>query len=133
MNAYFLVSLAGLSLTVYGVIVPTEIRDYFGDKATNIQTLTVRMGMSRAALMGIVLLGAGAALTAIALFLEWVRNQLSVLGVFVLAIPVVVLFVLSKFWKLYRLTREFDDANSQARLALEGKNHRFVVPKIQSE
>jgi len=120
-NAYFLVSLAGLSLTVYGVIVPTEIRDYFGDKAMDIQTLTVRMGLSRAALMGIVLLGAGAALTAIALFLEWVRNQLSVLGVFVLAIPVVVLFVLSKFWKLYSLTREFDDANSQDRLALEGK------------
>ena len=120
-NAYFLVSLAGLSLTVYGVIVPTEIRDYFGDKAMDTQTLTVRMGLSRAAMMGIVLLGAGAALTAIALFLEWVRNQLSVLGVFVLAIPVVVLFVLSKFWKLYRLTREFDDANSQDRLALEGK------------
>ena len=120
-NAYFLVSLAGLSLTVYGVIVPTEIRDYFGDKAMDIQTLTVRMGLSRAALMGIVLLGAGAALTAIALFLEWVRNQLSIIGVFVLAIPVVVLFVLSKFWKLYSLTREFDDANSQDRLALEGK------------
>ena len=120
-NAYFLLSLAGLSLTVYGVIVPTEIRDYFGDKAMNIQTLTVRIGLSRASLMGIVLLGVGAALTSIALFLEWVSNQLSVLGVFVLAIPVVVLFVLSKFWKLYGLTREFDDANSQDRLALEKK------------
>ena len=120
-NAYFLVSLVGLSLTVYGVIVPTEIRDYFGDKAMNIQTLTVRIGLSRASLMGIVLLGVGAALTSIALFLEWVSNQLSVLGVFVLAIPVVVLFVLSKFWKLYGLTREFDDANGQDRLALEGK------------
>ncbi len=71
-NTYFLMSLAGLSLTVYGVIVPTEIRDYFGDKAMDIQTLTVRMGLSRAALMGIVLLSAGAALTATALFLEWV-------------------------------------------------------------
>ena len=120
-NAYFLVSLVGLSLTVYGVIVPTEIRDYFGDKAMNIQTLTVRIGLSRASLMGIVLLGAGAALTAIALLLEWVRNQLSVLGIFVLAIPVVVLFVLSNFWKLYRLTREFDDANGPDRLVLERK------------
>ncbi|MDD1776227.1 MAG: prenyltransferase [Candidatus Methanomethylicus sp.] len=120
-NAYFLVSLAGLSLTVYGVIVPTEIRDYFGDKAMGIQTLTVRLGLSRAAAMGIALLGAGAALSATALFLEWVRNQLSVLGVLVLAIPIVVLFVLSKFWKLYCLTRDFDGENTQDRLALEGK------------
>jgi len=120
-NAYFLMSLLGLSLTVYGVIVPTEIRDYFGDKAMGIQTLTVRIGLSRAALMGIILLGAGSALTAIALFLELVRNQLLVLGVFVLSIPVVVLFVLSKFWQLYRLTREFDDVNAQDHLAVEEK------------
>ncbi|MDH5268269.1 MAG: UbiA family prenyltransferase, partial [Candidatus Bathyarchaeota archaeon] len=33
MNPFFLLSLTGLALTVYGVIIPTEIRDYFGDKA----------------------------------------------------------------------------------------------------
>jgi len=120
-NTYFLISLIGLSLTVYGVIVPTEIRDYFGDKAMNIQTLTVRLGLSRAALMGIVLLSAGAACTGTSLLLEWSRSQLSVLGVFVLAIPIVVVFVLSKFWKLYCLTREFENADIQDRLALEGK------------
>lgn len=120
-NAYFLMSLVGLSLTVYGVIVPTEIRDYFGDKAMNIQTLTVRLGLSRSAVMGIVVLSAGAALTGTALFLEWSRNQLSVLGAFVLAIPIVVVFVLSKFWKLYCLTREYENANSQDRPAQETK------------
>ena len=120
-NAYFLISLAGLSLSVYGVIVPTEIRDYFGDKAMNIQTLTVRLGLSRAALMGIVVLSTGAALTGTALLLEWYRNQLLVLGIFVLAIPIVVTFVLSKFWKLCGLTREYEGPNSQDRLALEGK------------
>jgi hypothetical protein len=114
-------SLAGLSLTVYGVIVPTEIRDYFGDKAMNIQTLTVRLGIFRAALMGIVVLSIGASLTGTALFLEWSRDQLLVLGVFVLAIPIVVVFVLSKFWKLCCLTRDYENADSQDRLALEGK------------
>ena len=87
----------------------------------NIQTLTVRLGLSRAALMGIVVLGAGAALTGTSLFLEWSRSQLLVLGVFVLAIPIVVAFVLSKFWKLYCLTREYENADIQDRLALEGK------------
>jgi len=120
-NTYFLMSLAGLSLTVYGVIVSTEIRDYFGDKAMNIQTLTVRLGLFKAALMGIVVLSAGAASTGTALFLEWSRHQLLVLGVFVLAIPIVVVFVLSRFWKLYCLTREYENANSQDRLALEAK------------
>lgn len=32
-NLFFLTSLTGLALTVYGVIIPTEIRDHFGDKA----------------------------------------------------------------------------------------------------
>jgi 4-hydroxybenzoate polyprenyltransferase len=120
-NPYFLMSLAGLSLTVYGVIVPTEIRDYFGDKAMNIQTLTVRLGLFRAAFMGIVLLSAGAALTGTSLFLEWSLSQLLVLAVFVLAIPVVVVYVLSKFWKLCCLTKEYENANSQDRLVLEAK------------
>jgi 4-hydroxybenzoate polyprenyltransferase len=119
-NTHFLISLVGLSLTVYGVIVPTEIRDYFGDKAMNIQTLTVRLGLFRAALMGIILLSAGAALTGTSLLLEWSRSQL-VLGIFVLAIPLAVLFVLSKFWKLSCLTREYENADIQDRLALQGK------------
>jgi len=120
-NAYFLMALIGLSLTVYGVIVPTEIRDYFGDRAMGIQTLTVRLGLSRAALMGIFLLSSGATLTGIALVLEWSRHQLLVFGVSVLAIPIVAVFVLSKFHKLHLLTREYEKADSQDSLALEAK------------
>ncbi|HII85447.1 TPA: UbiA family prenyltransferase [Candidatus Bathyarchaeota archaeon] len=119
MNAYFLMALVGLSLTVYGVIVPTEIRDFFGDKAFNIQTLTVRLGLSRAALMGIVVLSAGAALTGAALFLEWYRLQLLPFGILVLAIPLVVVFVLLKLWKIYSLTRSYENAEIQDRSALE--------------
>ncbi len=118
-NAYFLISLLGLSLTVYGVIVPTEIRDFFGDKAMNIQTLTVRLGLSRAALMGIILLSTGAALTAAALILEWFTHQLFAFGVLVLAIPVVAIFVLTKFTRLLSLTREFESANPETRTGLE--------------
>ncbi len=120
-NLYFLMSLIGLSLTVYGVIVPTEVRDYFGDKDMGIQTLTVRLGLHKAAIMGIILLIAGAFLTGFSLFLEWYSNQLALLGVLVLSIPFVAGFVLSKFLKLYRLTKEYEDANDQNRPVLERK------------
>jgi len=103
MNSFFLVSLIGLALIVYGVIVPTEIRDYFGDKAMGIETMTVRLGLPKASFLGIVLLTAGTILTATAFFLEWAYEQHSLLSVFLLAIPVAVIFVLRKFKKLYSL------------------------------
>jgi 4-hydroxybenzoate polyprenyltransferase len=120
-NPYFLLALIGLSLTVYGVIVPTEIRDYFGDKAMGIQTLTVRLGLSKAAVIGIVILSTGATLTGISLLLEWARNQLAVFGVLIISIPLVLVFVLSKFWRLYHLTREYENASNQKRIVLERK------------
>ncbi len=120
-NTFFLVSLGGLALTVYGVIIPTEIRDYFGDKAMNIETLTVRLGLSRATLLGIILLSGGAVLTGTALFLEWSLNQQLCFSVLTLAIPIAVVFVLAKFKKLYFLSKEYETSNDQNRSALEEK------------
>lgn len=120
-NPYFLMSLAGLSLTVYGVIVPTEVRDYFGDKTMGIQTLTVRLGLSKAMFMGTAFLSAGVTLTATSLFLEWSNNQLSIMGVAVLAIPIVTVFILSKFLKLHHLTKEYENTDNQNLLVLEKK------------
>jgi 4-hydroxybenzoate polyprenyltransferase len=107
-NMLFLLALVGLVLTVYGVIIPTEIRDYFGDKAMNIQTFTVRIGLSRSALLGIVLLSVGSLCTGLALLLKWVVNQQLWLSVFLLAIPVSVLFVLGKFRQLYSLSKNHE-------------------------
>jgi len=107
-NPFFLLALVGLALTVYGVIVPTELRDYFGDKAMGIQTMTVRLGLSRSALLGIVLLSVGPLFTGIALLLEWWANQQLWLSVFLLAIPVSVLFVLGKFKKLHSLSKNYE-------------------------
>ena len=107
-NPFFLLALMGLALTVYGVIVPTELRDYFGDKAMGIQTMTVRLGLSKSTLLGIVLLIVGPLFTAIALLLEWWVNQQLWLSVFLIAIPVSVLFVLGKFRKLYSLSKNYE-------------------------
>lgn len=107
-NLFFLLALVGLALTVYGVIIPTELRDYFGDKAMNIQTFTVSLGLSRSALLGIVLLSVGSLFTGTALLLEWSANQQLWLSVFLLGIPLSVLFVLGKFRQLYSLSKNYE-------------------------
>jgi len=124
-NTFFLISLGGLALTIYGVIIPTEIRDYFGDKTMNINTMTVRLGLSKATLLAIILLSAGAGLTGTALFLEWSFNQQLWFSVFILAIPIAVSFVLAKFRKLYSLSEEYETSNDQNRSALEEKIVNF--------
>ena len=117
MNLFFLMSLAGLALTVYGVIIPTEIRDYFGDKAMGIETMTVRLGLVKASLLSIILLIAGAILTGTAFFLEWAYGQHLWLSVFLLAIPVAVIFVLGKFKRLYSLSKELASSKNQSSVA----------------
>ena len=120
-NMFFLISLCGLALTVYGVIIPTEIRDYFGDKAMHINTLTVRLGLSRATLLGIILLSVGAGLTGIALFLEWFFNQQLLFTMFILLIPIAVVFILGKFRRLLSLSKKYETMNNQNRRVLEEK------------
>ena len=120
-STFFLVSLAGLSLTVYAVIVPTEIRDYFGDKAMNIETMTVHIGLSKASLLGIILLSIGAVLTGTALFMEWTYSGKLWLSLFLLAIPVAVLFILGKFKKLYSLSKEYETAKDKTQNVVEEK------------
>ncbi|MCW4031268.1 MAG: UbiA family prenyltransferase [Candidatus Bathyarchaeota archaeon] len=120
-NTFFLISLGGLALTIYGVIIPTEIRDYFGDKAMNIETMTVRLGLSGATSLGIILLSAGAVLTGTALFLEWSFNQQLRSSILIPAIPLAVVFVLTKFRKLYSLSKEYEKSNDQNRSVLEEK------------
>ena len=107
LNPLFLLSLTGLTLTVYGVIIPTEIRDYLGDKAMGIETMTVRLGLVKASLLGIVLLTAGSIFTGVAFLLEWTYRQHLWLNIFLLAMPAAVIFVLVKFKQLYHLSEEY--------------------------
>jgi 4-hydroxybenzoate polyprenyltransferase len=120
-SPFFLISLAGLALTVYGVIIPTEIRDFFGDKAMNIQTMTVRLGLSRATLLGIILVSVGAAFTGTGLLLEWVSKQQIWFSIFLLSIPVAALFVMGKFRQLYFLSKNYETAD---------KSHTILEEKI---
>ena len=137
MNAFFLLSLTGLALTVYGVIIPTEIRDYFGDKAMGIETMTVRLGLVQASLLGIVLLTAGAIFTGTAFLLEWTYRQHVWLSVFLLAIPVAVIFVLGKFKKLYDLSKEHTSSKRQTSVSedivnLSANNPQWIMLVTQT-
>jgi 4-hydroxybenzoate polyprenyltransferase len=112
LNLFFLTSLTGLALTIYGVIIPTETRDYFGDKAMGIETLTVTLGLVQASVLAIVLLATGAALTTIGFLLQFALSQHSILTTFLIAIPIAALFVLKQFRKLYTLSKEYCESNS---------------------
>jgi len=119
LNPFFLLSLTGLALTIYSVIIPTEIRDYFGDKAMGIETMTVRLGLVKASFLSIVLLATGSILTGAAFLLEWTCIRRPVFSVLLLAIPVAVLFVLRKFRKLYSLSKEHVSSKSQSSVEQE--------------
>jgi 4-hydroxybenzoate polyprenyltransferase len=119
MNPFFLLSLTGLALTVYAVIIPTEIRDYFGDRAMNIQTMTVHLGLVKASLLSIALLAMGAMLTSTAFVLEFVHGQHPLLSVLLLAIPVAAIIVLGKFRKLYLLSKEYAHSKKQGSIEEE--------------
>ena len=108
LNPLFLLALAGLASTVYGVIVPTEIRDYFGDKAMNIKTMTVRLGLAKASLLSIALLGLGGTLIGGAFFVTFINGQYPVLSLSVLAIAVADAIVLRKLKRLYTLSKEYE-------------------------
>jgi 4-hydroxybenzoate polyprenyltransferase len=112
LNFFFLLSLTGLALTVYGVIIPTETRDYFGDKAMGIETLTANLGLVKASILAIALLTTGATLTAIAFLLQFTYAQHPFLGIILIAIPVAGFYVLKQFRKLYSLSKEYTASNS---------------------
>jgi 4-hydroxybenzoate polyprenyltransferase len=134
---YFILSLAGLALTVYGVIVPTKIRDFFGDKAMGIETMTVRLGLVKASLLSIVLLGVGAVLTGMGFVFEFFSLQQPLLSVFLLVVAVAVVFVLGKFRRLYLLSKEYErsggeDSVGEQIVSLSADNPRWIMMVTQT-
>jgi 4-hydroxybenzoate polyprenyltransferase len=113
---FFLLALIGLAMTIYGVIIPTEIRDYFGDKTMQIKTMTVHLGLVKACMTSILLIGVGAVFFAAAYLLEWINGPRPFLAILLLCIPVSVFFVLSKIKKLYRLSKQYMDTQGNASL-----------------
>ena len=76
LDPFFLISLTRLALTVHGAIVPTETLDYFGDKAMDINTLTVTLGLVKASALAIALLVTGATLIVTAFLLQFTYSNI---------------------------------------------------------
>lgn len=111
LNLLFLMALTGLALTVYGVIIPTEIRDYFGDRAMGIETFTVHLGIVKASILAMLLLTAGATLTMVAYLLQFAQNQHQLLSTLLTAILIAAFVVLKQFRRLHVLSKEYFASN----------------------
>ena len=128
----FLLALAGLTITIYGVIIPTEIRDYFGDKEMDIDTMTVHLGLVKASIGCMVLISLGGILFASAYLIEWLNGPRPFLSILLLIIPIAVIFVLSKIRKLYILSKEFmknsgNDALKDKIIAISADNPKWIM------
>lgn len=133
----FLISVVGLALTVYGVIIPTEIRDYFGDKAMGIETMTAHLGLQKASLLSIILLSSGGIFMGTAFSLELLKTSHPELSAFTLLIAIANIIVLAKFKKLYSLSKEYESSNKQNSLAeditsLATHNPRWIMMITQT-
>jgi chlorophyll synthase len=129
LNPLFLLALAGLASTVYGVIIPTETRDYFGDEAMGIETMTVHLGLVKASLLSIVLLSLGGTLIATAFFIAFSYGHYPILSLSVFAIAVADLIVLRKLRKLYLLSKEYENSSDQNSVAREITSFSANNPK----
>ena len=136
-NSLFLLALAGLASTVYGVIIPTETRDYFGDKAMGIETLTVHLGLVKTSLLSIILLSLGGTLIATAFFATFVYGQYVILSLSVLAIAVTDIFVLLKLRKLYTLSKDYQNSSdpnliAQQIITFSANNPKWIMMVTQT-
>jgi len=113
-NLLFFISVVGLTLSIYGVIIPTETRDYFGDTAMGINTMTAHLGLVKASMLAVVLLGFGGLLTGMAFLLGFVYGAVALLSPMVLAIGAAEYVVLKKYRELLILAKKYAETNDQA-------------------
>lgn len=132
LDLLFLLFLSGHALTVYGVIVPAEIRDYFSDKAMGIDTVTVRLGLVKASLFSMVLLSMGGILCSTGFLLKLAYGSYPTLTVFLLVVTVAYLYVLRKYNRLHFLSKRYMTSEDQNSIAqdierLSAQNPQWIT------
>ena len=105
LSPLFLVFLAGEALNVYAVIIPTETRDYWVDKANGVETMTVRLGLVKASVLAMVFLIGGGVLMSTA-FVLVVFYSFPLLLISLVAILVADVIILRNYRRLYKLSKE---------------------------
>jgi 4-hydroxybenzoate polyprenyltransferase len=132
----FLFFLTGQALTVYSVIIPTEIRDYFTDKPMGVKTMTVRLGLKRSSLLSILMMSIGGVLCGAAFFLVLFYGAYPVLTVFLVAILLADAYVLRQYGKLYSLSKKYGSnkasSTADAITDLAAHNPKWITVVTQS-
>jgi 4-hydroxybenzoate polyprenyltransferase len=133
----FWIFLAGQAITVYAVIIPAEIRDYFGDKARNVVTMTVQMGLKNASLLGLVLLSLGGLLCGAGFALRLWSSTQPLLTLFLVAMAAAYLYILKKYLTLYNLSRnlaqpEASEQMEQDIVKIAAENPKWITLITQS-
>jgi len=137
LDSLFFVFLVGQISSVYGLILPTEIRDFFEDRKSNIETMTVRIGLVRASFLSIALLAIGGFLTGAAFFLKLAYGRQSALTVFLLTLAIADCIILRRLGRLHSLSLEYTslkDKNSKAEDIKELASHspQWIILASQS-
>jgi 4-hydroxybenzoate polyprenyltransferase len=107
LSLLFIIFLSGQALTVYSVIIPTEIRDYFTDKPMGVKTMTVRLGLVRSSFLSIVLMTVGGVLCGYAFFLVLYYGAYPILSLLLISIAVADGYVLRQYKRLYSLSKKY--------------------------
>lgn len=136
LDPFFLFFLVGQILSVYGLILPTEIRDYFEDSAMGIETMTVRIGLVKSSLFSMIFLGAGGIFTGVAFFHKLAFEFQPMLNVFLLTIAIADYIVLRKLKMLHSLSKEYisskDQSKAQDIRRLAAHSPRWIMLASQS-
>ncbi len=137
LGLYFWVFLAGQAITVYAVIMPAEIRDYFGDKARGVVTMTVQLGLGNAALLELALLSLGGVLCGGGFVLALLASSFPILSVLLVVLAAVYVLILSQYLTLVRLSRRLARPGAQERIEREivelaAQNPKWITLITQS-
>jgi 4-hydroxybenzoate polyprenyltransferase len=129
----FLVFLAGQCMIIYGLIIPTEIRDYEWDKAMLINTMTVWLGVGKATIMGILLLSSGLLLMGAAFVAQSLLMGTGTLAAALVAPALAVAYVIKQFVamrSLIKINGGKDGAGGV--VALASRNPKWITLVSQS-
>ncbi len=132
----FLWFLLGHTMIIWSIIVPAEIRDYFGDKALDVETATVRLGLEKASRASAVLLAVGTLIAGEALFIHLVMETHILLTVSLLAMAAATIVILRHIIRLNTLSTEYEATKDQklteAIVNLSSNNPKWITLVTQA-
>lgn len=139
LTTLFVLFLIGQTLTVYSIIIPTETRDYFGDKAMKVKTMTVWLGLSRATLLAFALLVVGGGLSIAAFLMTQIFAHQPLLMLAPLTMVAADLYIFRAYYQLYNLSRRQEAEEGDVKgvigeevVDLSSKNPKWITVATQA-